>query len=207
MQLQEIRKAATEWLAKNATITSIVAVVVALGTLVLDFRKDDRFEYQDLLNEFRLEVMRLREVEASCNQAFLKHSKEISSLQNRLIMLESATMDSPFPMWLKSVGTKDKPGVMLVLNSAYERRFLLPLGRIAENYVGKTDAEFWGKEIGNQYWEIDKKVISTGLVIDTYEPSPITKEGRIRVVKYPRLFNRQIVGIAGIAIPSESVGN
>lgn len=185
---------------KHAGVTSFAAIIVALGSFFLDFNEDKRFGYQDLLNETRLELDRLKNVEYDCYQAALKHSKDVSALQNRLMLMEGATMDSPLPMWLKSVGTKERPGVMLVLNEAYERRYLAPYGKKAEDYIGLTDAEFWGEELGHKYWQNDMKVISTGEKIDIVENSPIEGE-RDRVIKYPRMYYKTITGIAGIAIP------
>lgn len=187
----------------NARATAIIAIITALGSLLLDFRASSHIEYQDLINEFRIEVNRLREVEASCNKAFLKHSREISDLQNKLIMLESATMDSPLPMWLKAIGTIERPGIMLVVNKAYEDRFLIPRGKKAIDYIGKTDQEFWGEQLGNSYWAVDLEVITSGKRVDSSTPNPIYPGKQLRTIQYPRHYRDQIIGVAGIAIPDK----
>ncbi|MEM1215578.1 MAG: hypothetical protein AAGJ82_07835 [Bacteroidota bacterium] len=200
--MQKVR----DWLDQNTKGMALAGVLLALGGILLDFSKLKQSEYQDTIEESKNELTRLREVEQKCYHDFVNLNRQISDFQNKIIMLETATMDSPLPMWLKSIGTVSKPGVMLVLNNAYEQRFLQPIGKRAIDYIGRTDAEFWGDTLGRRYWSLDMEVIRTRSKVDQYEFDPLTGD-KLRVIKYPRLYNNNVIGIGGMAIPDMTTKN
>lgn len=193
-------KSLADWLSKNGALTSAAAIIIALGAVLVDWRQENRIDYQDVLRDLSSEITRLRGVERNCTELMMQYGREISDLRTKIVMLESAQMSSPLPMWLKSTGTDDRPGVMLAVNRAYEDMFLLPFGKTADDYIGRTDAEIWGDALGSGYWENDLSVIRSGNSLDILEVNPLTDKRTLRVIKYPRMYNGRIIGIAGIAI-------
>lgn len=128
----------------------------------------------------------------------------IERLLTKLSMFESSHTDSPLPMW-----TKDRHGIMLALNDAYEALFLSPMGHTREDYIGKTDQAVWGKEISARFVANDKHVMSTGRVSIFKEVFPINgSESPWYIIKYPRYIgtngHRTAIGVAGIACPQEA---
>lgn len=122
-------------------------------------------------------------------------------LQNKLILLESAHHDLPFPQWLK-----DTNGYMLSLNKAYEDVFLKPAGKTASDYIGHTDEEIWGTEVAKQFAIGDQHARREKGYWIGIEPIQISGNDiseRWKIVKYARLVGGVVVGIAGIAIPIE----
>lgn len=125
---------------------------------------------------------------------------EIISLKNTITNFESLHQDLPLPQWLKGRDSR-----MISLNPAYESAFNVH----AENYVGKTDAEFWserlgreGKELGEEYRKVDMEVLRKRRPIHAIEKviDPETrKEFYWYIYKYPVFSNRAIIGIGGIA--------
>ncbi len=65
-------------------------------------------------------------------------------------------MDSPY--WIKEV--VDDKFVMRYVNKSYERKYLHKYKKTAIDYIGKTDFEFWPKDIANDYHENDMKCYS-----------------------------------------------
>lgn len=182
---------------------SVSAIIIAIGSVVIDFRSESRVEYRSLAQEYREETVRLRQIERQCLELEIMLTRELDQVRAKMILLESASQDLPFPHWLKSNGTKTNPGIMMAVNQAYENAYLIPIGKTASDYIGKTDAQFWGKELGVNYWNNDLKVINSGIPIDVCEIDPIITGDSIRVVKYPRKLGSRVIGIGGIVIPNQ----
>jgi len=189
-------------LKNNATAAAWVAVVGVLGSTFIEIKQDRRAGFADIAESYREDVIRLREVEARCLQFELEMGRKLSALQSKIVLLESASQDLPFPHWLKSSGTAINPGVMLSLNKAYELEFLAPRGKTAADYIGKTDVEFWGEELGERYWRLDLDVIRRKTPIETNGRHPLDGSP-VRVMKYPRMLGNRVIGIGGIVIPEK----
>lgn len=125
------------------------------------------------------------------------------SLKTRLIIMESAHQDAPIPMWLK-----DTSGKMLSVNPAYEQEFLVPMGFTKDDYIGHTDSEVWGTEIGAEYALNDAVVAATKEMWLGTE-TVATPKGKFQyaIMKYPRMENNFLIGVAGIAIPHSLLKN
>lgn len=191
----------TTLIKNNAAATAIAALIVAVGGQMLEFRQDQRVEFRDVANEYREEANRLRDVERKCISMELQLNKQMDALRGKMILLESASQDLPFPHWLKSTGTKRNPGIMMSVNRAFEDRYLIPVGKTAQDYIGKTDAQFWGPELGDRYWEGELKVIESGAPTDRYEKDPTGIMDSVRVVRYPRSLGTRVIGIGGMELP------
>lgn len=127
-----------------------------------------------------------------------KLEKQVKRLQYKVTLLESSHQDAPIPIWLK-----DNFGVMLALNPAYEKTFLLPRNLTAEDYLNKTDEVVWPEDIADEYRKNDLMVARTNTVWKGYETiiDHQGKETQWQVIKYPRTAAGITIGIAGIAIP------
>lgn len=170
-------------------------------------RKDNADEFKGLLNYMK-EMLAERDKELEkmhlentiCKEEIMKMREELNELKSKLIVLESAHFDIPFPMWLKSLDCK-----MISLNTEYENHFLSPIKKRAKDYIGKTDHEFWGMEIGKEYAFNDNLTLkSKNGYWSGKERIKIGEEeytDQWTVVKYVRYSGRTPIGIGGIAIP------
>lgn len=133
-------------------------------------------------------------------EEIFKLKTELSQLQFQFNMMESAHSDLPIPFWLK-----DTDGKMLALNSAYEREFLLPLGKSRKQYVGNTDFEMWPEDIAREYTMNDLEVYESGgsLFFQETVQKADGENVKYHVIKYTRYVGTIKVGIAGIAIPQK----
>lgn len=182
------------------------AIAVAIGglfTFIINWRSQDRTSYQDLLDRQAIELNELK-------VRILSLEKENIELTARIEVLTYSSFESPLPAWVKSVD-----GRMIALNRAYEDLFLIPNNRTVDDYIGKTDEEFWGSlgapEVGRDYWETDLRVLATEKTIRSIQTGIFNKVKRDLIVyKYPYYTSygftgnrRQIVGVAGVAVPME----
>jgi PAS domain-containing protein len=106
----------------------------------------------------------------------------------------------PFPAWLKIVDPEGAPR-MAYVNRAYEEIYGIP----ALSYIGKTDVEVWGDEIGKRFVANDFEVILSN--------RPLIKGERVQlsdgsyaihlISKFPvRLADgTEVEGVGGISIP------
>lgn len=134
-------------------------------------------------------------------QLHLAEQTKNALLANKLILLETAMTDSPLPQWLKS-----PEGVMLTMNKAYERAMNVK----REEYIGKTDIEFWGEKIGKEYQKNDQlaKARNTYIIIkETIKVGEADVSEDWIIMKYPRYYNDVFIGIAGIAFPLKYLGS
>jgi PAS domain-containing protein len=113
----------------------------------------------------------------------------------RLMLLESVHNDLPLPQWIK-----DKHGRMLALNKSYVNVFLAALGKDADDYIGKTDEDVWGKDIGSKYMLHDEWVMEKKQPIYLEEVVKTT-DGNVlwQIFKYPRFEDGVVVGVGGLA--------
>lgn len=124
---------------------------------------------------------------------------ERSEMLQKFQILEAGQIKMPVPFWIKSLD-----GKMLMVNDAYVDAFLRPRGDTRDDYVGKTDIEYWGKKVGAVYQHNDKKALRAFEPIVFRETVPV--EGKDigedwLFMKYKLLVNGQLVGIAGIGFP------
>lgn len=134
-------------------------------------------------------------------QLHLAEQTKNALLANKLILLETAISDSPLPQWLKS-----PEGVMLTMNKAYERALSVK----REEYIGKTDTEFWGEKIGKEYRKNDQlaKARNTYIIVkETIKVGDADVTEDWIIMKYPRYYNDVFIGIAGIAFPLKYLGS
>lgn len=124
---------------------------------------------------------------------------ERSELLQKFQILEAGQIKMPVPFWIKSLD-----GKMLMINDAYVDAFIRPRGDTRDDYVGKTDIEYWGKKVGSIYQHNDQKALRALEPIVFRETVPIAGKDIGEdwlFMKYKLLVNGQLVGIAGIGFP------
>ena len=173
----------------------ITAVITAITTLAGQWginkatkkkeQRDDFSElkqgYSDEYTRLQQEIQSIKEAEEECTKRNLELEGKFMKLSAQFRLFQISKPQLEAPAWVK-----DPHGVMLALNDEYERKYLLPLGKTREDYIGKNDIEMWGKEIGEAYMRLDRMVISTGRPQSSIEPLS-TRNGvkSIYVIKYP----------------------
>jgi len=133
-----------------------------------------------------------REVERDSK---LRLIHEVASLKNKLMVFESSHFDLPLPMWMKDV-----KGRMIFMNDSCQELILEPLGLKIEDYLGKTDVEFWGEEYGAQFSRTDNKVLRSKKPLDAIHTilDSNKEETSVMVLKYPRFHGNEIIGVGGL---------
>ena len=176
--------------------------VIGVLTWIISLRKDKREGLGAVISLFKEDNARLRNEMSLLKQEFetlrlksQEREKEnrdvIQGLRIKVNMLESAHLNLPIPQWLK-----DKNGIMLSINSAYEEIF----GKSVSQYVGNTDYDVWPKEIADQFKKNDTKVKRTRKHLQTQEFLEVDEHVQVwEVLKYPRYEGSTFIGIGGIA--------
>lgn len=170
-------------------------------------KKDNTDEFKELLNYLKEMLAerdkKIDDMEAKFERNINEINKlkdELSELKSKLMVMESAHFDIPFPMWLKSLD-----GKMISLNSEYEKHFLIPSGKTAKDYIGKTDHDVWGVEIGKIYAFHDNMTLKSKNGYWSGKETVILNETdyteQWTMVKYVRYSGKTPIGIGGIAIP------
>lgn len=180
-----------------------------VGEFLLNKKKVDMASFETLKKSYHEEFTRLEgKVEAlTREQGRMLHllevkDQEIRVLRAQLENMKKAYPDLPIPLWLK-----DRSGVMLSLNDAYEKAFLIPQGKHRGDYIMQTDKDIWPKEIAELFKKNDLKAIERGrsirIVFEEVPKMDILKNWQF--LKYPYFIDGTLIGIGGIAIPTEKI--
>lgn len=173
-------------------------------------RRDDFVTISDLIKEdnsrLRLEIDKIREENNairleldSVKEELIEERERGTQIRSDLLLLETAHHDLPLPQWLK-----DENGIMLSLNDAYEDAFLLRQNKTRSDYIGRTDTEFWGLEIGLEHQKNDRIALRkrrATIFHERIEVDGADLSGEFIVLKYPRYKGRVLIGIGGIYFP------
>ena len=189
-----------EFLKQAGAVAALSTICTALFTFLINFQQQSRSDFAFVTKELKEQILILREENEK-----LRH--EVSHLQNQIAALSSMQYESPLPTWRKSID-----GKMLQLNKAYEQTFLVPNGKDRFDYIGKTDKEFWGDELGNpiiaqSYRKADINVMNTRTTIRTEQFANLDGV-RVKLIVYkypvwssgPEWNGRKIIGVGGIAV-------
>jgi len=112
--------------------------------------------------------------------------KQTTSHQNAILN------NMPFMAWLK-----DYKGRLLAANDSFAAMCNLPVSQL----IGKTDFEFWSKELAEDYIKDDLKVIEAGHTIFTEEPISGPDGERWRETIKSPVFDEEgnVIGTVGLA--------
>lgn len=199
-----MHKKAADFLDNNRQNIIAVAVITACFTFILNLRNENRTDFREISDTWKIDNERLRKSISDYSLQVNKLNNQVQQLQTKIILLESGQMDLPFPMWLKGVD-----GTMLALNEAYEHTFLIPRGKNENDYIGRKDEEIWGEKYGKAFFENDLKVMRKKQPLFTIEDVPGLngKVEKWKIIKYPRYAGRVVIGIGGVAIPAGNWGH
>lgn len=163
----------------------------------------------NLINRLQLEIERISTEKRALEEKVERDGKRISELEkkdihktHRMMLLESAHNDKPFPEWLKDVD-----GTMLSLNPMYEKHFLLPQGLRSYDYVGYTDSAAWGEFSVNQFRQNDEDTLLARdkyiFTIEDLHGQNGENMGKWLIIKFVREVNGIKVGVGGQCFPLE----
>lgn len=186
---------------KNKTASLLIVLLFSVGSLVMDFSSQTTKEYIALMEQQKETIAKLEFKVESNDEELLVLRAELLNLKDLFYQLETGGSDLPIPHWIKSVGSKHKPGVMLYMNPAYETWYLEPSNLTRRDYLFKTDTEFWGEGLGAKYWEIDLEVIRTRETVYSSAPHPLHPSKMVGIVKWPYIKRGELYAIGGIVIP------
>jgi hypothetical protein len=136
------------------------------------------------------QITMLEDKVIECNRVLQENTElreELTELKVNNIMLKASSDYLPFPFWIK-----DRSGVMIYLNSAYEQTYLRPRNLSALDYVGKRDEDVWGKEIGDKFRQHDSLVLAKDRPITFIE-----LDGQ-KFTKFTIRLGDYIIGVAGV---------
>lgn len=198
---------------KQVNYIEIISGIIGGGTLATVFQtwrernKDKSDEVFKILDTYKEMITDLRNVENQCKTLLDSHAVKISELQEtiselhaKIILMESASNDLPFPMWLKDID-----GRMLYLNAEYEIAFLKPNGKTAKDYIGHYDYDVWDKDVADLFRKNDKMLLTlknnSSWVVEPIMIGGIDATSQWKILKYIRFVGKTPIGIGGIAIP------
>ena len=107
----------------------------------------------------------------------------------------------PFPAWAK----EEVPGnparlQMILLNNAY----VYTIGKTKREYIGRTDFAIWPKDIAQEFYDNDLKVLETNGTLQTIEDVPYYRDNwkvtKMKIVKYKIDLPNGRRGVAGIIV-------
>lgn len=179
------------------------------GEFFINKKKVDVASFEALKTAYQQEFARLGEsinglnVQIGMLQSQLEiKDREISVLKAQLENMKKAFPDLPIPLWLK-----DRNGIMLSLNDAYEKAFLIPQGKHRGDYIMQDDKAIWPERVAELFKKNDLKAIERGKSVRiVFEEAPemdILKNWQF--IKYPYYIDGTLIGIGGIAIPLETI--
>jgi PAS domain-containing protein len=148
----------------------------------------ERLEARIVSLELQNDKLRIREDQKD---------KDIIVLQAMVLNLNNQWNDFPLPVWFK-----DLQGRMRYFNKSYEDTFIRPFKKNPLDYIGKTDAEFWGSEAGDPFREHDYRSKTSGLNYWLGIEEVPMNEGTVLwdVLKYTEQKSGITVGFRGVAI-------
>jgi hypothetical protein len=105
-------------------------------------------------------------------------------------LLRSHSEHYHFPEWVKDGNQRLRHG-----NDAFRLHFIEAQGRELSDYIGKTDIEFHGPEIGEYYREKSLKVFESGIPSVDIDKAVINgKETYFRVQRMPIFSGNIVIG-------------
>lgn len=167
-----------------------------LGALYLKWRSNRSLDMQILLE-------RLDKENEERKEDFEKLKQSYDEMQITLLYIKSAHYSSPFASWVKN-----RNGIMMTVNEAYEETFLKPRGLTKFQYLGYKDNAVWPDNLAEEYAKNDAYVMEQQVEWRGHETVMLkSKKVQWRISKWP-IFDdtgRKVVGIAGMAFPEDWV--
>lgn len=180
-----------KWFISNKDSNKVLIVLFIAISIVGFLTYNSHKTQNELIRELRTDVKNLRKENKDLNIRNKNLELQVQSLISEMIVLKASTDFFPFPYWIKNL-----EGKMIYVNKAYEKKFLIPKGLKAIDYIGKKDSVVWSKKISKSFNDFDMKVIKTGEPLTLYQT--IDNNKKILVTKYPYKINGFTFGVAGV---------
>ena len=192
-------------------VIAYLGVKVKRSEVISNGNKITNQAVNDLIKNLQLEITRISEEKKLLEKKIERDSERISELEkkdihktHRMMLLESAHNDKPFPEWLKDVD-----GTMLSLNPMYEKKFLLPQNLKNYDYIGKDDSAAWNVQSVSDFKknDDDAKLSSKKYIFAVEElfGKDGSNMGKWLVLKFLREFNGIKVGVGGQCFPLKPI--
>ena len=188
-------------------VITLAGVVTALSSVVAHLHKQQQklsreaIQWREqVITNLTAKVDKLEARESIMEQRIADLEQENARLKMQWQIYSSSHDSSPLPQWIK-----DRNGIVLAANKAYEQLFLAPLGFKLADYVGFYDTDIWPEHIAAQFMQNDNWVLNSEKTFDGMEliRMPDDTDRPVRVIKYARYVTgiSQPFGVAGIAVP------
>ncbi len=183
---------------QGVVVNSLSGAVVGLIVGYLFLKRTRAEEDLRVLNNYLDQKVRQRTSQLKAANDDLKYEISEKKLTERrlqqTLIRQNAILDNiPDMAWLK-----DNEGKFLAVNEP----FATARGIAREELLGKTDFDFWPKELAQRYRDDDEQVMKTGKR-KSIEETLVHTEGRdvwIETIKSPIYDeNAQVMGATGIA--------
>ncbi len=150
------------------------AISASLGSFLLYYENKDSTEanlYDSTLTHMKKiqdDNRYLQEDNSKKSLKILELEIMIRTLSSRKGTLGSYIENIPAPVWIKKLNDENQ-FEMLILN----REYISTYGIDKIGYVGKTDYDFWPKEVADEFQEEDFSVYLSGESLTRMVPIPI----------------------------------
>lgn len=185
---------------------SFVHSVLVLSGIVRPRRDgfDEVLEYlkaenQELKNIAAKQTEQIKELTEQVNQL----RQESMMLRTQIVLFESAQFDLPYPNWMF-----DFQGNLVSANKAFEDTFLVPNGKTITDVMGALTSDIMDDQAAKEYlknhrWVLSQKRPWEGAIAVQLNG----KADALNIVLYPAFSGKQIIGVAGLLIPSRRIEN
>ncbi len=153
-------------------------------------------------NDLQKDIDKANENEIECLERYADLDHKYDLLRAAFQVHKKSSPELPIPMWIK-----DMNGIMVALNDAYEKTFLLPINKTREDYIGNDDEVIWGELIAKEFKKNDRKVVEDKVETRVFE-NVKTAQGAFEsydILKYPKMDGNLVIAIGGIAIPKQAI--
>lgn len=153
-------------------------------------------ELRENNTQLRADLASLRDRVLDLEAQNRTQAQTIRTLQRYVIQLETAQISLPMPMWVK-----DRGGVILFANKAYEEEHLTERGFTLDDYVGNRDESVWPDIVADEFRRHDALVLQRGKVWRGFEhiEQPDGSLAPMRIMKWPIMLDGIVVAIGGIS--------
>lgn len=186
----------------NKTATAL-AVLLALSAVVFTYVESKGYEYKDVIEEYREQAKAARIATDECVAIVTKLKQENLLLINEQQQRDYYTYTSILPRYKKGVASSTSHPVMKYMNYAYVNTYLMNKGLNPEDYINKTDVDFWGPQLGQRFLELELQVMRDKKGMDIYFSDELFNKERTRIILDPIIYNNDVIGINGTIIPNK----
>lgn len=159
--------------------------------------RDDEREHDNIIIEQMEQQIKRLDARLAYYEDRVSHmQKELDEYRERFAAMELRGTETPNPAW-----ELDAEGKYVAINEAFARILLSPMKKSRGDILGKTNAEFWPKEVADKLSKLDDAATRLENK-QAYCESVIFHEslGPFAVGKAVRIWNGRVIGMYGNAM-------